>query len=377
MRSQAIGTSTIIPTPTAPENPYQPLGDYLTQRWQQVGPDVLAIRCAPRGGRLLVLVEHVITVQPNLTVTFERIKDLLEAAPPEVWTAQSSLSEPPAQLGVNMFIRVINQKQSYGECEWEIVPLKQFLGDSRIITPAQSSSALARIPAVTTQAGNLQTGNAQTGNAQNGNAQTGDETKADADREATLEALESDLNLNLNLDSETDLDLDLDADDRLDWSGEVAIDPEMAAAFSPEHLRLEPLPGAESDPVHGAHRPGAGAATGRYDFGHSDSETYNSGTYNSETYSFESDESESDEFETDETEDRLRVPVHIPRSVWAAGLGLCLMTFVASFYVASRPCWFRSCAPLTLAQQHGQDVNAMLQVASTWNDLEQDRKSVV
>ncbi|NJR67830.1 MAG: hypothetical protein HC771_03545 [Synechococcales cyanobacterium CRU_2_2] len=46
-----------------------------------------------------MLVEHVITVQPNLTVTFERIKDLLEAAPPEVWTAQSSLSEPPAQLG--------------------------------------------------------------------------------------------------------------------------------------------------------------------------------------------------------------------------------------------------------------------------------------
>ena len=67
-------------------------------------------------------------------------------------------------------------------------------------------------------------------------------------------------------------------------------------------------------------------------------------------------------------------PLHIPRGVWAAGLGLCLATFVGSFYVASRPCLVSSCPALALATQQGQDATDLLQVANTGDDLEQSRQ---
>ncbi len=67
-------------------------------------------------------------------------------------------------------------------------------------------------------------------------------------------------------------------------------------------------------------------------------------------------------------------PFHIPKGVWAAGLGLCLATFVGSFYVASRPCLVSSCPALALAAQQGQDATNLLQVANTGDDLEQSRQ---
>ncbi len=67
-------------------------------------------------------------------------------------------------------------------------------------------------------------------------------------------------------------------------------------------------------------------------------------------------------------------PFHIPKGVWAAGLGLCLATFVGSFYVASRPCLVSSCPALALATQQGQEATNLLQVANTGDDLEQSRQ---
>ena len=67
-------------------------------------------------------------------------------------------------------------------------------------------------------------------------------------------------------------------------------------------------------------------------------------------------------------------PLHIPKGIWMAGLGLCLATFVGSFYVVSRPCFVNSCPALALAAQQGQDATDLLQVANNGDDIEQSRQ---
>ncbi len=338
MRSQAVGTPSIT-LPTASANPFQPLSDYLNQRWQQVSKLPLEIGCAPRGEGLVVLVEHAIAVQPNLIKTFGQIKDLMESAPAEVWTAQLEMETPPKKIKVNIFVRVANQAQSYGEDEYDVIPLSQFPGAKfsgfRAFSMADDSALATRSPDAA-------------------EVQEADLSLPEVTQEPPLE------------DALGFLGPDLSDPN---FSDDVAMDPEMTAAFSPEHLRLEPLP--EEGPEEGpGELPGERPAPDS----HPQVEpSRRSAKKTAAAAQRPSQDEPGEHHEEYEQEEPIREPLHIPKSVWAAGLGLCVMTFVGSFYVASRPCWFRSCPPLALAQQQGQDANDRLQVASTWNDLEQAR----
>lgn len=355
MRSQAVGTPSIT-LPTASANPFQPLSDYLNQRWQQVSKLPLEIGCAPRGKGLVVLVEHAIAVQPNLIKTFGQIKDLMESAPAEVWIAHPEMETPPQKIGVNIFVRVANQVQSYGEDEYDVVPLSQFPGAQfsgfRAFSMADHSALATRLP----------------------DASASSEVPHASQRDPKLQVSEARPPEDQAPEAETslpELTQEPPLDDALGFLGpdlsdpnlsdDVAMDPEMAAAFSPEHLRLEPLP--EEEPEE---EPEEKSASNSQVESPRRSAKKASASQRSSQY-------EPLKHEEYDEEEPIREPLHIPKSVWAAGLGLCLMTFVGSFYVASRPCWFRSCPPLALAQQQGQLANDRLQVASTWDDLEQAR----
>ncbi len=135
----------------------------------------------------------------------------------------------------------------------------------------------------------------------------------------------------------------------VDEEEEVLLDPEIAAAFMPEVV-WQPGP----PPPHPLD---AELALEDADFAFGPSQEL-------EAAYLEEDEEDPEDLPE-------RDPLVIPRSVWVAGLGLCLLAFVGSFYITSRPCWLRNCTPLTLAVQTGQEANSKIQVASTWQDLEQ------
>lgn len=311
MRSPALGTPTIT-LPSAAANPYRPLEEYLNEQFAEGSG--LEIRCAPREDRLLVLVEHAIAVQPPIQQTFAEVKAKLESIPPAVWsavwTADPERKTPPESLKASFFIRVLHQKQPYGNAEETVIPLSQETGRGLGLELLEGDSVVAETVL--------------------------DQGQPLLPAASTLDQLLGDA----------------------DFSEEVSLDPEVAAAFSPEHLRLEPLPPTR-DPDTPAAAPPLEA---------SDAERLDDAS---------GDDAHPDEGDEDyEDEGPIQEPFHIPRSVWAAGLGLCLFTFGSSFYVASRPCWFRSCPPLTVAQEQVEEVNGMLQVASTWDDLEAARQEL-
>lgn len=142
----------------------------------------------------------------------------------------------------------------------------------------------------------------------------------------------------------------------------IALDPDIAAAFWPasDPLEFEPLDSDSLDPAAalGGDREAAEAASG------------------SAAAGLEDGRSATDAALPEREEPLPREPLHIPRSVWAVGLGLCLATFAGGFYLASRPCFSRSCPPLTLAQQQAQDATELLQIANSWQDIERSREQL-
>ena len=332
MRSPALGTPTIT-LPDAAANPYLALEEYLNEH--QPEGSGLVLRCAPRGEELLVLIEHAITLQPPIKETFARVKAQLEATPAEVWTQHPEFGEPPQQLRVSFFICVLAQRQPYGSGEEVVVPLSQqanleLLEEDLLESDRVSEAAATGQPSLPTIANVV------------GGA-------------SSLQGLMQDPSSD-SLLGDADFSAELAKGRPAEGPAEIALDPEVAAAFSPEHLRLVPLP--EEEGSHSAYPPSP-QEEGEHEYG---------GDY---------DDSDDSNYGNDEEEAPIEEgPLHIPRSIWAAGIGLCLLTFGSSFYVASRPCWFRSCPPLASAQSQVEEASSMLQAATTWDDLESARQEL-
>lgn len=304
-----------ITLPAASVNPCEALGSYLQHRWNaEVGESSIRLRCAPRGQKLLVLIEHVIAEQPPVDETFRRVEALLEEAPESLWESWLGEGELPEQVSLLLFLRVLDQPRPYLEHQHDINLLSgvapgmlPLLDPEAAAAQAAANGSLPIAPNGEVSALALRRSAAQ--------GEVGDEA-AEPEPVAPGPA---------RLDS--------------------ALDPEVAEAFLPEHLLLEPFP--PEDGVEGGYRGKAGPA---------DREEA------PDPVAFPARE-----------EPLAREPFHVPKSVWAAGLCLCLATFVGSFYIASRPCYARSCPPLTLAQQQAQEAKALLQVANSWQDIERSR----
>lgn len=62
--------------------------------------------------------------------------------------------------------------------------------------------------------------------------------------------------------------------------------------------------------------------------------------------------------------------LRLPLWVWAVGAGLCLSTFVGSFWFMLQPCIFRPCEPLLQAKQIRVDAEIQVIEAQNWQDLQ-------
>ncbi len=301
----------VITMPSAGSNPCRDLGDYLQRRWtEEVGESSIKLRCAPRRKQLLVLLEHAIAEQPPVSDTFHRIQTLLEEAP---------------------------------ECLW-----LSWLGEDEDLPDVVKSSMFMRVSNVRKSYAERQYDiNLMAGVAPGMAPLLMDEPSSAND--LMLEGLVVQTPVEFT-DAELAEATPPAGASNIDDETPAAGQPVYGPAEAPATLTIEP---ADESISTLALRPSTPSEEGP--------------SQNAATKTPAADEPEREKPLTKE-------PLHIPRSIWAAGLGLCLATFVGSFYVASRPCLVSSCPALALAAQQGQEATNLLQVANTGDDLEQSRQ---
>jgi len=71
------------------------------------------------------------------------------------------------------------------------------------------------------------------------------------------------------------------------------------------------------------------------------------------------------EFPLDAENEGLR----LPSGVWLTGIGLCLSTFLGSFWFMMQPCYVRPCTPLTQAEQLRRSAQEAMIEAENWDQL--------
>jgi len=319
-----------ITMPSAGNNPCQGLGDYLQRRWnEEVGESSIQLRCAPRRQQLLVLLEHAIAEQPPVSNTFHRIQALLEEAPECLWLGWLGEDEElPDIVESSMFMRVSNVGKSYAERQYDInlmagvapgmmpLPVDGLSdGEDLLLEGLQVQTPVELSPTETTSVAGIgvESTNERIGSYQASNRQEIHSRSAftDGSSDATVESQDSPNSMTQEI--------------------EPADESVSTLALRPEQEDESTDTAATDGPV--------------VDTGFPEREA-----------------------------PLAKEPLHIPKSVWAAGLGLCLATFIGSFYIASRPCLVNSCPALDLAAQQGQDATDLLQVANNSEDIEQSRQ---
>ncbi|NJN32455.1 MAG: hypothetical protein HC824_20045 [Synechococcales cyanobacterium RM1_1_8] len=339
------GDRPVLTLPSPDANPCQCLGDYLQQRWEQeVGYSTLQIHCAQipsaqipsaqipsaqipsappssaspspalRREQFLVVVEHAITEQPPVAPTFQRLIALLEEAPECLWLDWLGEDEDsPEIVQGRFFLRVLGQARAYVEQPGSI---NLMAGVAPGMVPLTATLAAEAVGA---------------------KAQTFLETETQA----------------------------------------------QSAASGSSHFPTPPAPAESAAPL--GHPAASAPAPERQPDSPDWSESSQPATAPAEAGAIPGQGPEPLGAAANAPQDLQypgreapleQTPLHIPKAIWAGGLGLCLAMFLGSFYIASRPCLLRDCPALMLAERQGQEATERLQTANSLDDIDRSRQQL-